>query len=194
MRLLITRMVFGANRIKDCHYASCLLLTCCHANKSVSWLISPLLLTDNWWKCSCNQRLQHDLTSSSRILYTQSYIMGQFQKVCQGQNVYFAGTSLLSGGNVHLQGFICHGLLKCPQCLEMTVLQTKPEPGNHLYRTLLVKTYSKGSLIFSESAAFLSVPLSCPRADRKVQDSHGYRDSECRCGVVFMQHGNICHL
>lgn len=39
----------------------------------------------------------------------------------------------------------------------------------------LVKIYSKGSLIFSEPTAFLSVPLSCSWSDRKVHDSHGYR-------------------
>lgn len=38
----------------------------------------------------------------------------------------------------------------------------------------LVKIYSKGSLIFSEPTAFLSVALSCPWADRKVHGSHGY--------------------
>lgn len=67
------------------------------------------------------------------------------------------------------KGFICRGVVKRPQCLEVMILQTTWEPPAQGFHP-----YSKVSLILSESTAFLSVPLSCPSADRKVHDSHGY--------------------
>lgn len=74
-------------------------------------------------------------------------------------------------------------VVKQPQGLEVMILQTKGgrealcwwfSPVQGFPSILWWKYFQRGPLIFSEPTAFLSVPSSCPWADRKVHDSHGY--------------------
>lgn len=82
-------LLLGAIRIKTAisRHVFCDML---HCYKSVSWLISPPLLTDSWWTCSCNQVTSTWVKLKSKNL-ALTIAHNEFQKVCQVQNVYSAG-------------------------------------------------------------------------------------------------------
>lgn len=156
---------------KDRHQTSHLLLTCCNANKSVSWLISPPLLRDSWWTCSCNQ-----VTSTWIKLKSKNVVLtighNEFQKVCQGQNVYSADIIFGFSDTKKKEFYALWRALLLVLCLIWKVLYAQGFKMSWMFRSRSSKqshnleTTSTGAfgenkvkMLFDLFWLFLSVPL-----------------------------------